>query len=99
MAFKLTQDGSGDVPVLACDVCGERIWDIFGDLASATRVNGKLGNIVIHHKACLTDEQLHMTLIVFFRLFATKNRIGDVASDGVTERTTLEIPFGEGFTQ
>lgn len=98
MAFKLMETGSGDWPVLMCDVCGNRIYDPFGDLASGTRVGG-LGNIVIHHKACATDEEVHMPLVKFFALFAIKNGFGNSTSDSATEKATLEIPTGEGFAQ
>lgn len=97
MAFKLMQENGVDHPVLVCDVCGNRIYDPFGDLASGTRVNGGLGNVVIHHRACPTTEEVHLSLVKFFALFATKGRYGDLASDGLTEKAILPINIGEQF--
>jgi hypothetical protein len=93
MAFKLIQDGERDFPVLMCDVCGNRIFDIFGDLASGH--DG--GPVVIHHKACPTTETLHVSIRQFFIMVMMRNRVGDLASDGVTEKITIEMPIEEGF--
>ena len=94
MAFKMLDNGD---PVLVCDVCGNRLYDPFGDLASGTVVGGDLGDIVIHHATCATDKEMHLPLNKFFALFTIKNGYGDASSDGVTERAILGIPTGESF--
>ncbi len=99
MGLKLTQSNGRDFPVLMCDVCNGRIYDLFGDLASGSRVDGGLGNIVIHHKACPTTEALHMPLNKFFALTVICNRMGDLASNGVTETLKFEFPVDGGFDE
>lgn len=95
MGFKLMQEG-GDWPVLTCDVCGDRIVDLWADKASGSRVDGGLGNIVVHHAGCATAEPLHMSLIDFFGLFGVRNRVGDVVSDSASTRIVTRDPGG-GF--
>ena len=90
MAFKFV-DGS---PVLMCDICGNRIYDPFGDLASTTL--GGDGNIVMHHQLCATTEAVHLPLNKFFALFSMSG-YGDRSSNGTVERVTLEIGTGETF--
>lgn len=93
MAFKLTQESGRDLPTVMCDVCGNRIYDLWGDL-----VSGSLGgNLIVHHKACVTTEPLHTTVAKFFGMLIARNRIGDLGSDGTTDKITLELPTTEGF--
>jgi hypothetical protein len=95
--FKLMQEGGSDFPVLICDVCSQRIADLWNDLASGSHVDGGLGNVVIHHKKCPTQEPLHMPLVDFFGLFMVKNRIGDLATCDTVERISLNHEVGGGF--
>ncbi len=95
MAFKLTQEGR-DFPVLICDICGERIIDLWSDLVSGSRTTG---NVVIHHRACPTTEPVHTTIIKFFGMFLALNRVGDLASDGVVEKISLESLVDERFEE
>jgi hypothetical protein len=97
MAFKLIEDVGLDIPVVVCDVCAKPV-DFWRDLASGAR--GTLqspGAVVIHHAACPTTEILHVPLIEFFSMIVVRCRIGDVGSDGVTEKATVEFPINGGF--
>ena len=96
MSIKLDAD-SNDFPVLICDVCGLRLCDPFGDLASTTRTAGTPSEIVLHHAACVTDKADHMPVMEFFKLLMIRNRFGDVGSDGVNDRLISEFPTGGGF--
>lgn len=88
--FKLMD---GDFPVIVCSVCNQPIYDMWSDQASGSHG----GNVVIHHAKCPTTEPLHMTLVEFFGLFGTKNRIGDLGSDGVTDTLRVTFPTNGGF--
>ena len=98
MGLKLGKDVSLDFPVLLCDVCGKRIVDYWNDLASGT--SGTMdapGDLVLHHQACATQQPLHMTLVDFFGLFLSRNRVGDVASDGLTSKAIVSVETNKGF--
>lgn len=98
MAFKLYSDQLTDLPYLACDVCGQRIVDVWSDKASGSPTNdGKISEVVVHHAACKAPGALQIPLINFLRLFVIGNRIGNVGSDGKTDRLIVEYPTGKGF--
>ena len=96
MSIKLDVD-MGDFPVLLCDVCGLRLCDPFGDLASTTKTPGTPSEIVLHHAACSTDKTDHMPIMEFFKLLMVRNRFGDLGSDGAMYRLTSEFPMSGGF--
>lgn len=98
MAFKLYSDKVSDLPFLACDVCGQRIVDVWGDKATGTPSNdGKVSEVVVHHAACKATGAVQIPLVDFLRLFVISNRIGNLASDGKTDRLSVEYPSGKGF--
>lgn len=98
MAFKMAQEGGKDCPTLICGVCGEPIWDVWSDLASGTRPPDGLGGaVVLHHRACPTTEPNHVTLAQFFFMYLSRRRVGDLASNGASEKVTLEFPSNTSF--
>lgn len=98
MAFKLFIDETGDYPHLLCDVCGQKVNDFWNGKATSTPGGvGQASDIVVHHPTCVAAGTVSISLIEFLRLFAVKNRIGDVSSDGVKDKATLEYPMGKGF--
>ena len=54
MAFKLYSDSMLDQPVLACDVCGQQIIDVWNDKATGSPShNGQVTDVTVHHAACV----------------------------------------------
>lgn len=97
MAFKLYSDQIMDMPVLACDVCGERILDIWSEKATSTPTNGKTTNVIVHHAKCAATGTVTIPLADFVRLFVIANRVGSVGSNGKVDKITMEYPTGKGF--
>lgn len=98
MAFKLYSDKITDLPHLACDVCGQRIVDVWNEKATGTPTgDGKVSEVVVHHAACKATGTVTIPLVDFLRLFVIGIRIGNLASDGKTDRLSVEYPTGKGF--
>ena len=99
MAFKLYSDAQMDHPVLCCDVCGERMIDVWNDKATGSPTHdGQMSAMTVHHAACVPPAgAVTMLLIDFLRLFVVQNRLGDLAADGVTDKLTVSYPAMKGF--
>jgi len=98
MGFKLYSDAIADVPLLACDVCGQKIADVWNDKATGSPgTNGQITDVKVHHAACVAQGTVTIALIDFLRLFVLANRIGNLASNGTMDRLTVEYPTGKGF--
>lgn len=99
MAFKLYSDAQVDQPLIACDVCSERIADVWNaKVTGSPGSNGQVTDVTVHHAACVPPPgAVTITLINFLRLFVIQNRLGDAGSDGVTEHLTVHYPAGKGF--
>jgi hypothetical protein len=98
MGFKLRSDSISDMPIICCDVCDQPIFDIWNDKVTGTPTNGQTTDVTIHHAACTSPPgSVTMSLIEFLKLFVTQNRVGDLGSDGTTEKVTVEYPTGKGF--
>lgn len=99
MAFKFASDSGRDIPLIYCDICGKHVGDLYSDQVSGTRGTFEApGTLVFHHKACKTSEPLHSTIAEFFGMFLTRVGLGDRATDGRTDKVTLGVPTGKGFT-
>ena len=93
MAFKLYSGSSVDQPILMCDVCGLKIVDVWNDQATASPGHdGQVVDVTVHHAACPATGAVSMPLIDFLRLFVSRSRLGDVASDGTTDKVYVECP-------
>lgn len=99
MAFKLYSDAQMDQPLFACDVCGQKIIDIWSDKATGSPSHdGQVTDVVVHHAACIPSAGTVTILLVdFLRLLVIGNRPGDLGSDGVTDKLSVEYPSGKGF--
>lgn len=98
MAFKLYSDAIADVPFLACDVCGQKIIDLWsGKATGSPGTNGQVTDVKVHHEACVAAGAVQIALIEFLRLFVTASRIGNLASNGTMDKITVEYPTGKGF--
>lgn len=98
MGFKLYSDSIDDRPLLACDVCGLKIVDIWNDKATGTPSNnGQTSDVTIHHAACAATGAVTIPLIEFIRLFVVAARPGDLGSDGVVNTVHVQYPMGKGF--
>jgi len=98
MPFKLRADSLMDQPLLACDVCGEPIYDFWNAKASGDRVpDGSVTAVTVHHPACAAAGAVHIPLMDFLQLFVSRNRLGDVGSDGVLDRVSVECPMNRRF--
>lgn len=100
MPFKLYSDAQVDQPLFACDVCSQKIIDIWSDKATGSPShNGQVTDVTIHHAACVPPPGTVTILLVdFFRLLVMGNRPGDLASDGVTDKLCVEFPAGKRFS-
>jgi hypothetical protein len=92
MAFKLSSDSLVDQPILMCDVCQQKIVDIWNDKATGSPANGQVVDVTVHHAGCQATGTVTMPLIDFLRLFVARTRLGDVASDGSIDRVYVECP-------
>lgn len=99
MAFKLYSDAQVDQPLICCDVCGEKIVDVWSDKATSTPSgNGQVTDVTVHHAACVPPAgAVTIPLIDFLRLLTIQNRIGNLGSNGVVDRLSVEYPTGKGF--
>lgn len=97
MAFKLYSDSLGDRPLLVCDVCGLNIVDLWNDKATGSPVPSGITDVIIHHAACVASGTVTIPLIDFVRLFTVANRPGDMGSDGIVDKVSVEYPMGKGF--
>lgn len=97
MAFKLYSDGSVDHPFISCDVCSEKITDVWSAKATGSPQAGQTVGVTVHHPSCAATGAITMSLIEFLRMFVVKNRIGDVGSDGQVETAHVPYPEGRGF--
>jgi hypothetical protein len=98
MGFKLYSDSLVDQPLLACDVCGLRISDIWNDKATGSPgQDGQVTDIIIHHAACVAAGTIHMQLVDFIRLFVISARPGDLSSNGQVDQCRVEYPMGGRF--
>lgn len=99
MAFKLYSDANTDQPVVACDVCGEKILDLWSGRATGSPSHdGQTTDVSVHHPACVPPPgAVTIPLIEFLKLFTIMNRLGDFGSLGGTDRLTVEYPTGRGF--
>lgn len=99
MAFKLYSDAQVDQPVLACDVCGQQIFDIWNDKATASPSNnGQVTDVTVHHAACVPPVgSVTIPLMNFLRLFAVQARLGDVGSSQGVDTAFVQYPTGKGF--
>lgn len=99
MAFKLYSDSQVDMPMLTCDVCSERIIDIWNDKATASPSgNGQVTDVSVHHAACVPPPgTVTMPLIDFLRLLVVQNRVGDLGSHQGIDTVYVKYPTGKGF--
>jgi hypothetical protein len=98
MAFKLYSDSILDRPLVACDVCGQPIMDVWNDKATGSPSHdGQVSNVMVHHAACVATGSVTISLIDFLRLLCVQQRIGDLGSDGGIDKLTVEYPTGKGF--
>jgi hypothetical protein len=98
MAFKLFIDETYDYPYLVCDVCGEKVNDLWSGKATSTPGGaGQTSDVVVHHPTCPAVGTVSIPLIEFLRLFAIKNQVGDISTVGLAERVSAEYPVGKGF--
>lgn len=98
MIFKMLSDAKMDVPFLVCEVCKERVFDLDNDKATGTPGHdGKIVDVVIHHAKCAATGTVSMPLRGFMSLFAVQHRLGDLGSDGKTDKIVLEVPTGRRF--
>jgi hypothetical protein len=94
MGFKLYSDSMMDMPMLACDVCGQKIIDIWSDKATGTpSQDGQLSDVTVHHASCAATGSVSMQLIDFIRLF----RPGNLGSDGQLDTVHVQYPTGGRF--
>jgi hypothetical protein len=100
MGFKLYSDSSVDRPMLACDVCGLKVFDFWTDKATGTPSHdGQLSDVTVHHAACTPPAgAVTMSLIDFLRLFVVQSRIGDLGSNSTMDKVSVEYPTGKGFS-
>jgi hypothetical protein len=101
MGFKLYSDQLMDMPLLACDVCGEKILDIWNDKATGSPGHdGSTTDVKIHHAKCQAPQgTVTMALVDFIRLFVLTNRPGNASSDKKMDRITVEYPIGKRFSK
>lgn len=99
MTFKLYSDAQVDQPMICCDVCGEKIIDVWSDKATGTPSHdGQLSAVTVHHAACVPPAgSVTMLLIDFLRLFVITNRIGDLGSNQGVDTLHVQYPTGRGF--
>lgn len=99
MAFKLYSDQFSDQPVLMCDVCDQKIFDIWNDKATGSPSHdGQTSAVTVHHAACVPPAgAVTIPLIDFLRLFVVQSRPGDLGSVGGMDRVGVEYPTGKGF--
>lgn len=97
MAFKLSSDANADFPMLICDVCGEKVFDIWNDKATGSPVDGQVTEVKVHHAKCQATGTVTISLIDFLRLFVVQNRVGDLGSSGSIDKVSVEYPTGKGF--
>lgn len=101
MAFKLYSDAQTDRPILVCDVCGQKIADVWSGKATGTPSGaGQVTDVTVHHAACVPPAgAVTIPMVDFLRLLVIQNRIGDLGSNGVIDRLYVEYPTGKGFAQ
>ena len=98
MGFKLYSDQFSDLPILACDVCGERILDIWNDKATGSPgLDGQTTDVVIHHASHVVTGTVTMALVDFIRLFIIQSRPGNLGSDGQHDHVDVQYPMGGRF--
>lgn len=98
MGFKLYSDPTVDRPMFACDVCGQQIVDIWNDKATGSPSHdGQVTDVTIHHRTCQASGTVTMLLIDFIRLLVVSTRPGDLGSNGVLDKVSVEYPMGRGF--
>jgi hypothetical protein len=99
MAFKLYSDAQIDMPMLTCDVCGERIIDIWNDKATGSPSHdGQTTQVSVHHAACVPPSgTVTIALIDFLRLLVVQNRVGDLGSNQGIDTVFVQYPTGKGF--
>lgn len=98
MIFKLLSDVKQDIPFLVCEVCKERILDLDSDKATGTPGrDGKVVDVVTHHAKCAATGTVSMPLRDFMKLFAVQHRLGDLGSDGKTDKIAVELASGRRF--
>ena len=98
MGFKLYSDSMTDMPMLACDVCGERIIDIWNDKATGSPGrDGQTTDVVVHHATHDVPGTVSMLLVDFIRLFVVQNRPGNLGSDGVNNTVHVQYPMARRF--
>ena len=98
MGFKLYSVQFSDLPILACDVCGERILDIWNDKATGSPgLDGQTTDVVIHHASHVVTGTVTMALVDFIRLFIIQSRPGNLGSDGQHDHVDVQYPMGGRF--
>lgn len=98
MSFKLYSDAISDVPFLVCDVCGQKVVDLWNDKATGSPAsNGQTTDVKVHHAACQATGTVTIPLIDFLRLFVTSNRLGNLGSSQGVDKVSVEYPTGKGF--
>jgi len=97
MSFKLQSDGKTDYPTLVCDVCGQKIFDIWSDKATSSPAKDQTVDVQIHHAKCQASGTVTIPLIEFLRFFVVQNRVGDLGSNGIVDKVSVEYPTGKGF--
>jgi hypothetical protein len=98
MGFKLYSDSMVDQPLLACDVCGQKIIDIWNDKATGTPSHdGQISDVTIHHAGCVATGSISMQLVDFIRLFIISSRPGNLGSTGGIDEVHVQYPTGGRF--
>jgi hypothetical protein len=97
--LKVTAESGADVPILTCDICGQRISDMWSDQASMNRgAGGEFTDVVIHHERCAVSQTNHTSIAKFLWMLMYRSGIGDRASDGGQGRVSIGFPEGTSFS-